>query len=225
MSTFLELVQDLHRESGAAGQSPTTVLNQRGEYQRLVRWTRDADLYVQKLWENWKFMRQEYSEVTAIGSNDLPVATDAAWYDEDTFKIIQSGETLASPIEVVEYDSIKSEVRDTDNGVPYRVVLMPDITLEVDPPADAAHTITGDYYQNPVPMVNNTDVSVIPARFQEIIIGRGLVLYANYEGAPEIKTQGSEIYTEQLARLENDQLPNQFSSRYRTGGGFEVIAE
>lgn len=226
MSTFLELVQDLHRESGASGSvAPTTVLNQRGEARRLVKWTRDADLYVQRLWENWKFMRKEYSEVTALDSNLLPTVADAAFYDETTFQIIQSGETLADPIDVVEYDAIKSEVRDTDSGVPYRVVLMPDGTLQVDPPANGVHTINCDYYQNPVPMVNNADVSVIPVRFQEIILGRALILYANYENAPEIKTQGSEIYKEQLVLLQNNQLPNKFNSQYRTGGLFEVIAE
>ena len=67
------------------------------------------------------------------------------------------------------------------------------------------------------------DVSVIPVRYHKVILGRALILYANYENAAEAKTQGNETYTEQLARLENNQLPNQFGSRFRTGGSFEVI--
>ena len=225
MSTFLELVEDLHRECGAAGVAPTTVLNQRGEYARLVRWVAAADVYVQKLWDNWKFMRKEYSEDTLLDTAALPTVADAARYDEDTFKMIESGDTEKNPIEVVEYEDIKSEIRATASGVPDRVILMPDGTLEVDPPANGTHTISCDYYQNPVKMVGNTDTSIIPARFHDIILGRALILYANYESAPEVKAQGNEIYTETLARLENSQLPNKFGSRYRTGGLFEVTAE
>lgn len=222
--TFLELVQAFHRECGASGLAPSTVVSQRGEAGRLVAWIKQADIYVQELWENWKFRRSTYNEVTAIGSNDLPVVTDAAWFDPDTFQIKEAGTTEYYPIEVVEYDAIKNEVRDTDNGLPYRVVIMPDGTLEVDPPADGVHTIRGDYYTNPIEMAANIDVSAIPPRYHRVIIGRALILYGNYENASEAKTQGQEIYMEQLARLENNQLPNQHNSRFRTGGHFEVIA-
>ena len=51
-----------------------------------------------------------------------------------------------------------------------------------------------------------------------------MILYANFESAPEIKDQGEEIYTEQLALLENDQLPNKHQSRFNTGAMIEVIA-
>lgn len=224
MSTFLELVVDLHRESGAAGQAPTTVLNQRGEYNRLVNWVQEADLFIQDLWENWKFQRMTYSEDTLLGVKQLPTVSDVAWYDEATFKILPSGETGYSPMEVVEYDSIKSEVRDTGSGTPYRVIIMPDNTLEVDGFPDGTHTITCDYYRNAVELSGNDSISVIPPRFHKAILGYALMLYSNYENAPEIFKHGSEMYVPQLARLENSQLPNQFNSRFRTGGGFEVIA-
>lgn len=225
MSTFLELVVDLHRESGAAGQAPTTVVGQRGEYNRLVNWVMSADLYIQDMYENWKFMREEYSEDTLAGNKMLPSIQDVAWYDEGTFKIIENGTTDENPIEVVEYDAIKGEIRDVSTGVPYRVIIMPDNTLEVDPVPDAAHTIKCDYYKNAVEMAGNSDISVIPARFHKAILGYALMLYAGYERADEIMKQGELIFGQQIQRLENSQLPNKFNSRFRTGGGFEVIAE
>jgi hypothetical protein len=200
------------------------VINQRGEYKRLVGWVTRADTFVQKLYENWKFMRVEYSESTLLDSPNLPTVANLLRYDEDTFKIIEEGSTDPNLIEVVEYEDIKSEIRDTTSGIPDRVIFMPDGTLQVEPPANGAHTINCDYYQTPVKMVANDDVSIIPARYHDIILGRALILYANYENAPEIKGQGTEIYIEQLARLENNQLPNKFGSRYRTGGFFEVVA-
>ena len=225
MSTFLELVVDLHRESGAAGPAPTTVLNQRGEYNRLVNWVKDADLYIQDLYENWKFQRQSYEEATLVGNNALPTVQDAAWYDEKTFKIIEEGETEENLIEVVEYDAIKSEIRDTASGVPYRVIIMPDNTLEVDPLPDGTHTIKCDYYRDAVEMTGNADVSVIPERFHKAILGYALMLYAGYENAAETMDQGQRIFGQQLQRLENSQLPNKFNSRFRTGAEIEVIAE
>lgn len=223
--TFLELVQELHRESGASGRAPTTVANLVGEGNRLVGWIRSADIYIQSLWENWKFLRQEYNEVTAIGSTALPVAQTAKWWDEATFKIKYAGETSFNPIEVVEYDEIKSEVRSTDNEIPSRIILMPDNSLELEAPADAVHTIKADFYRTPVELAVDADISIIPATYHRAILGRALILYANYENADEQKNQGQEIYTEQLARLENNQLPNQNNARFRTGGSFEVVAE
>jgi hypothetical protein len=225
VSTFLELVVDLHRESGAAGQAPTTVVGQRGEYNRLVHWIKDADMYIQDMYENWKFMRAQYSEDTLAGNKMLPSIQDVAWYDEGTFKIIENGTTDENPIEVVEYDAIKGEIRDTTSNVPYRVIIMPDNTLEVDPFPDAAHTIKCDYYKNAVEMIGNSDISVIPERFHRAILGYALMLYAGYERADEIMKQGELIFGQQIQRLENSQLPNKFNSRFRTGGGFEVIAE
>ena len=69
-------------------------------------------------------------------------------------------------------------------------------------------------------MAANGDVSPIPPQFHPVILGRALILYGNYEQAPEIKGQGQEIYGEYLARLENSQLPNQRYSRYQSTGSF-----
>jgi hypothetical protein len=227
VSTLLELVQALHRESGASGSAPTTVAGAKGEYKRLVNWIIDADMYIQNLYDNWKFLRATYEEVTSGGVKQLPAAQDPAWYDFPTFRIIEAGSTVEGFIEAVEYDDIKDEVRPTSTGVPFRVVVMPDDSLEVDGYPNDAHTIKCDYYLDPNAgiMSADTDVSLIPPRFHRVILGRALILYGNYENAPEIVAQGNDIYLQELARLENKQLPNKNSSRFRTGGTIEIIAE
>ncbi len=224
MSTYLELVQELHEEVGASGLVPAAVANQQGEAKRMVNWVRRADEYVQLLWHNWKFLRSEYDENTTVDVVQMPIVQGAQFWDEDTFKYYGSGGgTDPYQLEVVEYDAIKSEVRDQSKSEPYQVIIMPDNKLEVQPIPDDVYRITGDVYTRPVELQADDDISAIPEQYHRVILGRAMMLYANFESAPEIKTQGSEIYAETLTRLQNSQLPNKFLSQFRTGGIFEVI--
>lgn len=225
MSTYLELVQDLHREVGAAGTKPSTVLNLSGEADRLVGWIRSADRFVQLKYVNWKFLRGEYSADTVASTATAAKPANLKYWDFKTFFVIEPGSTDRNPIESVEYDKIKGEVLDTSEDIPWRVIIMNDNNLMFDPTPDDAYTIEADYYNKPTLLAANSDISLIPDEYHEIILGRAMILYANFENAPEIKDQGEEIYLEQLALLENDQLPNQQHSRFNTGAQIEVIAE
>lgn len=226
MSDFLTLVQDLHAEVGAAGVAPTAVTGQTGEAQRLVNWIKRADLKVQNKWINWKFLRSTFTagNVTSQGVATLSKPATLKTWDTSTFRIIAPGETEENPLPWVEYDKIKGQILDTDEGFPGRVIIMPDDSLMFEPVPDGAYTILADFYLKPVPLAANTDVSLIPEESHDsVILGRAMMYYANYEDAPEIKEQGTELYGEGLLELENHQLPNQNYSRLRTGGHFEVI--
>ena len=222
MSDFLTLVQDLHRESGASGVAPTTVVGQTGENKRLVNWILSGDNYVQDLYTRWKFARFEYTGATVVSQRDVVKPTTIKDWDLDTFFID------GDPIEAVRYNSIKRETFDlTIEDTPWRIIIMPNGDLRFDPIPSAIHTITADAYLLPVLLVNNIDVSLIPEQYHQVIIGRALILYANYENAPEQKDQGEEIYSEFLGRLESSQLMADTDDvRYvGQGGFFEVIAE
>lgn len=227
MSTYLELVQDLHREVGAAGVAPTAVTNLTGEADRLAKWIREADIYVQVLWVNWRFLWKQWTtaNVTTAATVLLAAPTDLNFWDFKTFKIIEPGETDENPFSVIEYDKIKGLILDTSQTIPSRAIVMPNNDLNFEPIPDGIYTILADYYVKPTPLAADADVSLIPEEFHQVISGRAQILYGNYENAPEQKDQGNEIYTEQLARLENKELPNQENSRFTTGALFEVIAE
>lgn len=237
--TFLGLVQELHRECGAAGRAPTTVIGVTGEAARLVGWIKKANLAVQDLWENWKFLRCAYSQTLTAGANTLaaptvPNAIGSGMWDLSTFKLQRVSDTFASPLLAVEYDDVKEEIIDTTSSTPWRVTIMPDNSLRFEGTPNAADTITADFYREPIrDELDNTVTgaddleSSIPVKFQQVIIGKAQTYYGNYEGAAEQKTQGMELYTDYLARLENSELPNGGKSRYRVGRGqhIEVIAQ
>lgn len=228
MSTYLELLQQLHRDVGAAGTEPQGVTGLAGEAKRLANWIIQADNYIQLKYVNWKFLRTEYSMPTVASQATLaaPAGPPAIKYwDFQTFTVIEPGETDLNPLTSIEYDKIKRDILDTSEGAPWRVIVMPDNSLKFEPVPDAIYTIGADYYVVPTLLAANSDVSTIPPEYHQIIIGRAMILYANFESAPEIKDQGEEIYLELLALLENDQLPNQEHSRFNTGATFEVIAE
>jgi len=224
MSTFLELVQDLHRESGAAGSAPSTVLTQSGEAQRMVRWIRRADLAIQKKWHDWKFLwsGSRYSVATVSGTQDYVVPdTHGAW-DPSTFRL--DGELIG----VVEYQKVKEEVFDTtasSYNQPSRIIILPNKNLRMDPIPDAAYTITADYYLKPTAMEADSTISLIPQEYHEIILGQALVYYGNYENAPDSKVYGRELVAEWMPILESEYLNNEFNSRFTSSGNrIEVIA-
>jgi hypothetical protein len=98
----------------------------------------------------------------------------------------------------------------------------------MDPVPDAVYNFTGNYWKKPVQLdvTDDDSTSLIPSDFHMTILGRAMVLYGNYEGAAEIKQQGSEIYGEFFARLFDDQMPQEQNAGYGgTGGFFAVTAE
>lgn len=224
--TFLELVQALHGECGAAGVAPSAVTGQVGENRRLVNWVTRADLKLQRKWINWKFLRAEFdtANTTTPSTATLSKPADLKTWDLKTFKITYPGQTEQYPLPAVEYENVKGTIIDDNEGPPGRVIIMPDNSLMFEPVPDGVYTITADYYLKPVALAVNADESRIPEEYHEsAILGRALMYYANFENAPEIRRQGEELYAEGLAEMENHQLPNQNYSRLRTGGGFEVI--
>ena len=226
MSDFLTLVQDLHAETGAAGVAPTSVIDQTGEAKRLVNWIKRADIKIQTKWINWKFLRAEFLTGNVTTASVVALAKPATLHtwDTTTFRFRFPLETVEHPLPWVEYDKIKTQILDTSTGVPSRVIIMPDNSLEFEPIPDDAYTILADFYSKPIPLAANTDISLIPEEYHDsALLGRAMLYYANFENAPEIRTQGEELYGEGIAEMENHQLPNQNYSRFRTGGFFEVV--
>lgn len=246
--SFLTLVQDLFREVGAAGAPPATTVNQTGEALRLVNYIHDAELDIQNLWVDWKFMRKTLTCYTGAGNNTGIFTTqggsvsafplDLAEWDFKTFFVLPVGSTQLQPLPSFEWQQVRREVFDiTDQTQPWRVIVMPDNTLRFDNVPDQSYQVQIEYRAVPYDLKVDADVSVIPARFaNRIIVEWARLKYGMFENAAEQETAArSQIYGIEndagvmsmpglLAQLENDQLPNAKNSRLQQGNNIVVSA-
>jgi hypothetical protein len=224
MSTFLELVQALHRESGSTGVQPSTVVNQSGERLRLLKYVADADYEIQTYWRDWKFLRDmtSFNETTVSAQQDITKPSTLKSWDFGTLRI--DGEL----IDVVEYEDVRGEVfNTTDYSQPSRIIVLPNNNLRLDPIPDGAYTFTGDFFIKPTRMSANLDESLIPEEYRmSVILGLALMKYADSENAGEIYNKGLRLYESNIVGLEDSQLPSNNQARTTSSGNvIEVIAE
>ena len=210
--TFLEIVQRLHRRGGASGAVPSTVADQSGEALRLVQWVQDADYNVQTKWLNWKFLYRRTGNNFRLTANGLttPPADLFVW-DPVTFFVRESTDDDWQPLDTDEHENVKSEIRATDTGQPYRAIILPDNCLEFEPIPSLAYYLRADYYKKPVRMNVDSSVSPVPEEYHaSVILGTALEYFANFEDSPEVLREAQRLM-EHMSQLEASQLPNQLS--------------
>lgn len=248
--TYLQLCQDLYREVGASGGNPTqalpSVASAQGELLRLVNYVHDAELDIQNLWVDWKWLRERltfyvgnnngsliYTDATLVAS---AYPTDLAEWDFKTFRIYPAGSTTYQILQTFEWQEVRDEVFDnTDFDQPWRIIILPDNTFKIDLAPDQTYQCYAEYRAVPYDLKNDNDVSNIPARFgNRIIVEWARLKYGLFENAAEqVQMAKSQIYgivndsgimTMQglLAQLENDQLPNAKNSRLQQGNDIVV---
>ena len=224
MATFLEMVQDLHFESGAAGLQPIDTTGQTGEADRLVRWVQKADFYWQSRWSNWTFMHTSLSPgFRTIQGLDTNPPDDLQSWDFETFFIRENADEGWVPMTVNEYDQVRTRPPETETGLPLEVWIMPDKTLRFLPMPDAAYEFRADYYRRPARLENSGDISRIPDEFiPTVVLGTALGYAADYEDAPELKRKALELVQDHATQFQSAYLPGQ-SAEWRTGADLTVV--
>lgn len=245
--SFLTLVGDVFREVGAAGVAPTTTVNQSGEALRLVNWVHDAELDIQNLWVDWKWLRKTLTCYTGLSGDQTGIYTtqggaisafplDLAEWDYKTFRIYPIGSTTYQQLPTYEWQEVRDDVFDlTDRTQPWRAIVMPDNTLRFDLIPDQSYQLYMEYRSLPYDLKADVDVSNIPPRFaNRLIVEFARLKYGLFEAAAEqIQHAKNQIYgivndsgvmTTQglLSQLENDQLPNSKSSRLQQGNDIVI---
>lgn len=214
---YLELVQNLHRESGTGGPLPTTVVGNVGEAARLVYWIGRADIEIQNAHNDWDFMWVQDTFQTVAAQSRYLFAADVKTMDESSFFI----DSLGLNLNVMDYLKVKDYPQDSTQGTPYQVILEPDRNMRLEAIPDAVYTVRHDYFRNPVAMaIDDAAVSLIPEAYHWAIIGKALTMYAMYENAPEAMQHGTQIFGEWMESLQSNQLPGHRDMHKQAEGNF-----
>ena len=202
---YKDLVNALAREAGVSGGGNiSTVSSTTGETARLAYWIKQADLDIQGMYFDWKFLWTPFGFSTEAGKPEYAAPLERHWWDRDKARI---GDAPVADITEYElWDGIESQ----DEDAPHRIILMPNGNLKLLPTPDGAYSVSLPFYRSPKPMAVDTDVSLIPDPFHDLIWMRALLKYAFYEAAPEVLERVSTEWPDRLQALQSHQLPNQY---------------
>lgn len=224
-STFLELCKAARRACGITGMGPTTVLNNTGDYEKLVEWVALADQELQSRWLDWDFLHvSTWSTSTIVGVPTVMAPDNIGAWDTDSFYLnysLSTGTKLA-PMDYKEWRKTMRQGTQT-NQRPTIAVVKPDLSLILQSPPDAVYTLTADYWMRPAKMAANTDTSPIPEEYERIIIARAKMMYAE-DGGSMVLLQSAQIeYDDLLDKLEAKYLPSQRNMKRMSDAGMLVV--
>lgn len=218
MSTFLQLVNDVERESGVVNQAfwLTTIVGATGKQKKIVEWVRQAWEMIQRERTDWTFRRKQFSNALTIGvsrytATALNITDFAGWMREtEGFRpftlynnaIGRSDETELAMLRhrdwLIQYDrGSPASMR------PCVCSFSQDRELLVGPPPDKAYIVRGWYRRSIQSLAANTDVPIIDAEFHQAIVWRACMLLGDEdEAAFEVassRAQYLSIYSAMVA--------------------------
>lgn len=227
MATYLELCQDVARESGTFPNigDPQTVVNQSGRLLRLVNWVNDAWREVQREQKHWRWMLYDHTgntvaTVQSYNGADLGVSSRfGRWMPFDNghecevsvwdTAIGRSDEGYLRFVEWTDFRRIyMSRGNAEETGKPRVCTLAPDGKLTVYPIPDKAYKLRCQYRRSFQDLVANTDVPEMPEDFHDAIKWKALVYLGMFDEATEQKPEWQSKYVRVMGHLRADQLPS-----------------
>ena len=223
MSTFLELSQDLSRESGTvSGTNPAAVAGQTGRLLKITEWTAQAWVEIQNLRADWRWMQKTFSGDTSSGVSQY---TPAAWsitdlrdwlrddrvsgYQPHTIYLTATGVSDEGALREISWQQWRTRWGrgSQTNNYPSEYAISPDGKFSLGPIPDAAYTVSGEYRQAAVVLAADADIPGCPAAFHAIIVWRALMMLAEFDEAVDQRTAAAIKYDGLLQSLSRDQLP------------------
>ena len=202
-STYLALCDKLRNEVGVPG-TISSVTGQTGMFAKLITWIADADIDINNEWSDWGFLHASFSDETILATKDITAPTDLGLWDKDSFYLDYSSATYQK-LKYLDYfiwrDSYRNGVKTNDK--PDFIIIKPDLDLILEPPPNDVYTITADYYKTATRMSDNSDVSLIPTRYDRIIIARAKIYYAEHEDASEVMQGAVNEYNDLMKKLQS----------------------
>lgn len=222
MSTYLELVQDLARESGTVSPSSiTSVVGQTGRIEKLVYWVRKAyiDLQNDRLGQ-WHWM---YAEAA-----DKSITSGTGCYTGASFGLTRFGNWVVDADNLMPVSIYLPATGLSDEGAlrqidwptwytkygrgeqthnrPTEYAISPSNEICFGPIPDDTYTLRFPYYKSPQELTANADTPEMPSRFHDLITYMARRKMLIHDGAfQEAQMEAPEMAALRF-QLECDQL-------------------
>lgn len=194
---YIELVQRLVREAGMPRPGPTNVTGStNAEWQNAIDWIADADLQIQLMKDQWRFMWAEFEFQTVAGQasytqaqvlNNLPAGTEAQSFDSYSgrYFLTAQGQNIEQYMTWREWDNFRDiwlfGPNRTAQGQPQEWTFSPDRKVYLAQVPNNIYTVRGQVFRQPLRMNADTDVPRYPARYHMLAVWWALVNYAGLE--------------------------------------------
>lgn len=228
--TFLQLTQDLARESGASGNaaSISDTANQTGVAGRLVEWIKQSHREIQNHHNNWRWLRSTFSFDTVAGTDTYAYtdATDtiasatitrfARWLPFDDGGAVNVKRYLTSGgvggelwMTFLPWSYFRAIYRrgTQNNGPSIHFTVDPLNRIVLGPKPDDVYTVSGEYMKCSFDFSANGDVPEWPERFHDLVWHRAMEKYGRFYAAGEVFGRSQAEGYRLMRELELDQLP------------------
>ncbi len=203
---YLELCKKVCSEAGISSTNPTSVKNQVGIINKIVGWVAEADLNIQTEFADWRFLwaRSSFSFVVdreEYTPGDVGISGSGVIEERQVDAITIDG----LPLTQLTWEAYLQDVERTgaqDNkSQPKAFAVQPSGSFVFYPIADSTYSAKIDFYQSPLRLTENTDVSVIPVKYHMAIAWQALMYYAAQEGDTEIFAMAEINYNKLYDKL------------------------
>lgn len=210
MATFLQLVNDLERESGTVYQAQrvVTVTAPAGRHEKMVEWVREAWSIIQMARTDWRWQKDEFTAALVPGqlrydASDFGIADFAGWPRQreralSPFTIYDPAIGPRDENEIVPFDYDEWRRR-WDRGVhdplrPLGWAVDTKDRLCIGPASDNAYVIRGEYRCTKQILTADTDVPRCPVDFHPAILWRALMLMAAHDEATAVYNHANSVF-------------------------------
>lgn len=216
MSTFLQLVNDVARESGTMGQQQlSSVVAATGRWSKIVGWTRQAWELIQQERSDWKFLTMPFSATLVAGQMfysaiDLGIADFGGWLrvgDKRTRMTIYDpsiGLADQQRLCVVPYDRFDRSygIGLPPNTRPSMASYAEDRRLCIGNPPDRAYQITGNCRRKIQSLTADSDTPYIDDQHHQAIVWRALMLLGDDdESSAEVSSSANTYFAKRHALM------------------------
>jgi len=212
---FLQLCQKVRRQGAVSGTGPASVLNQTGDYARIVEWVNDAWRFVQNE-RRWNWMWDTTTLATVADQQTYSAASDCDFLRSNA-KCYKDSDGSRSeywltymPYAEFHRNYLKGSY---DASAPKVITRSPDGNLLLHPTPDDVYTVTYQYYRLPSDLSGNTDEPAMPERYHDLIVYKALQYLGEYEAAPGILQLNTSKYDELMVFALRD-MTEEFDVRW-----------